>query len=517
MRNPAISGFYPDPSVCRAGDAYYLACSTFEYFPAIPVFRSTDCENWEQIGHVVDRPGQLKLEDVPTALGIWAPTLRYHEGKFWLIDLDAAGRGVVIFTADDPAGPWDDGLTVVGAPGIDHDLAWDEDGTLYVTFSGLILEGEDLGRHYGIQQVRLDPATGHALEAPRNLWSGTGGKFPEAPHLYHIGEWWYLVIAEGGTERGHSVSIARSRTPDGPFENNPANPIYTHRGTNHVVQNAGHADLVETDDGWRMVFLGTRPTGATQSFAQLGRETYQTRVEWVDGWPVVEPMTLTADLPPVVVETDLGAPLGLEWIVVRDQRHAWLAHEGRALVLAARDGEAPGGVEMNHLQPRFVGRRQQHLAARFSVTADPGDGVAGLALRYEENSHIEVEVGSGVARVRVRLHQITHTWEVPAPEGPVRLWIESVPPEGPGFGDEHATCDTLHLGIGEGADAVEIAALDGRYLTSDVCASFTGRVVGPYAARGTARFTDFAYAGADRWSQIVPVIGDAAVTPAVTA
>ena len=167
----------------------------------------------------------------------------------------------MLFTATDPAGPWSDGLPIEGISGIDPDLAWDEDGTAYVTYSGLDLSGTEIG-HQGIRQVRVDLATGRVTEAPRALWSGTGLQFPEAPHLYRRGEHWYLVIAEGGTERGHAVSVARGPSPEGPFEPHPANPILSARSTGRAVQNTGHADLVETPDGGSaFVLLGMRPLG----------------------------------------------------------------------------------------------------------------------------------------------------------------------------------------------------------------------------------------------------------------
>src|SRR5690606_26324974 len=126
----------------------------------------------------------------------------------------------LLFTAENPAGPWSDPVVVPGTVGIDPDLAWDEDGTCYLTWCAF--EG-------GIAQVTIDPTTGAVLSERRSLWSGTGMKAPEGPHLYRVGDWWYLLIAEGGTERGHSVSVARSRRPDGGFEPHPANPILTHR------------------------------------------------------------------------------------------------------------------------------------------------------------------------------------------------------------------------------------------------------------------------------------------------
>ena len=155
-----------------------------------------------------------------------------------------------------------------------------------MTYSGLVTFGEDLGKHLGIQQVRVDLEAGKAMEEPRSLWSGTGLKFPEAPHVYQRGEHWYLMIAEGGTERGHGVSFARGPSIEGPFESHPGNPLLSARSTSRPIQNTGHADLVDTPDGGSaLIMLGMRPLGATQSFSPLGRETFITDVAWADGWP----------------------------------------------------------------------------------------------------------------------------------------------------------------------------------------------------------------------------------------
>lgn len=242
--NPVIPGLFPDPSVCRAGDDYFLACSSFEYFPGVPIFHSRDLVHWEQIGNALDRPSQLSMPTAtPSSAGVYAPTLRYRDGRFWLVTTNVApGGGNMLFTATDPAGPWSDPIRLPSVAGIDPDLAWDEQGRCWCTTAG-------------VSQVQIDADTGRTSSEPRKLWSGTAGaQAPEAPHLYRIGAYWYLLIAEGGTERGHCVSIARGPAPDGPFEPCPDNPILSHRSTNRPIQNTGHADLVEGPDGsWWMV------------------------------------------------------------------------------------------------------------------------------------------------------------------------------------------------------------------------------------------------------------------------
>jgi xylan 1,4-beta-xylosidase len=201
LYNPVLNGFHPDPSVVRVGDEWFLATSSFEYLPGIPIHRSRDFENWELIGHVGALPETFGIADVPTAGGVWAPTIRHHDGVFHLVITIAMGRGMLHFTAKDAAGPWSDGDLIVGIDGtesingIDPDIAWDADGNVYITYSGLILNGPEIGTHLGILQVKVDLENHIALEEPRSLWSGTGGQFPEAPHLYEVNGTWYLMIA----------------------------------------------------------------------------------------------------------------------------------------------------------------------------------------------------------------------------------------------------------------------------------------------------------------------------------
>ncbi|MET8976403.1 glycoside hydrolase family 43 protein [Streptomyces sp. NPDC004539] len=493
-RNPAVPGFHPDPSVTRAGDDYYLACSSFEYLPGIPLFHSRDLTHWRQIGNAVTRPGQLDLAGTPTLGGAWAPTLRHHDGRFWLVVTDAMGRGSILLTADRPEGPWSDGVPLHGVSGIDPDLAWDTDGTCYVTYSGLQLDGADAGQHLGILQVRIDPHTGHALETPRPLWSGTGLMFPEAPHLYDIDGTWYLVIAEGGTERGHAVSVARADRPDGPFEGCPANPVLSARSTDRPVQNTGHGDLVRTPDGgWAMLLLGMRPRGLTRAFSALGRETFVTEVDWRDGWPVPRPVEQSApDAGSGFVDDFDAAVLDPRWLSVRTLHTDWTSLTERPghLVVHA------DGSTLDDPRPRFVGHRQQHHTAEVTAHLDTTHGTGGLSLRVDESHHYDIEAGGGFVRARARIGGVVQTWEQPLAPGPVVLRVTAEPVTGTGF--EGLGPDTVRLSADSGDGFAELAALDGRYVSAETAASFTGRVIGMYATEGTVAFDRFAYHGHDR-------------------
>ncbi|MDK1471898.1 glycoside hydrolase family 43 protein [Streptomyces sp. 549] len=491
--NPVIPGFHPDPSVCRVGDDYYLACSSFEYFPGVPLFHSRDLVHWTQIGNALDRPGQLRLPPgAPASGGIYAPTLRHHDGRFWLIVTNVSSDGNVLFTATDPAGPWSDPIRLPGVHGIDPDLAWDDDGNCWCTTAG-------------VGQVRIDPRTGEAFGPSRRLWSGTpGAKAPEAPHLYRIGDYWYLLIAEGGTERCHGVSIARGRMPTGPFEPCPDNPVLTHRGTDHPLQNTGHADLVQAPDAsWWMVLLGVRPRGGSPGWHVLGRETLLVPVDWVDGWPVVGELSTDMPAPPWQLYPPPAVPalddfdsdgLAPHWVSLRHRppedcttgmRPGWLTLNAR-------------GGSLDDTDATFVGRRQEHLSCRVRALVDTAQGRGGLAVRLDEQHHYDVEASPGEVRVRARvgpLHAVVASR--PTPAGPVVLRIEVA--EVQSVDDARTGPDTIRVGIEEpDGTFVELTSLDGRYLSTEVAGGFTGRVLGMFASMGAVHFDWFEYVPVER-------------------
>lgn len=487
LYNPLVNGFHPDPSVVRVGDEWYLATSTFEYLPGIPIHRSRDFETWELVGHVATTPGQLAVEEVPTAGGAWAPTIRHRDGVFHLVITDAMGRGMLHFTAADAAGPWSDGDLILkqdgsaSIDGIDPDIAWGADGTVYITYSGLILGGEDAGQHLGIQQVKIDLDRHIALEEPRSVWSGTGGQFPEAPHLYEVDGRWYLMIAEGGTERGHGISIARGDSPEGPFETALQNPLVSARSTIRPVQNTGHGDLVIGPDGdWLCVLLGVRPRSMTRAFSALGRETFVTTVRWEDnGWPAIDPVILNAR---PGTRVDLGfapdQPLDSEWIAVRTTPASIADLDSRPgnLILHGT------GRTLDDPHPVFLGRRQEHLTNATTVRVDVSAGVGGMAVRYDERFHVEVEAGDGTLTARAVVAGLVQEWKLPLTTTALDLHIDSRKPDAtPGF---PRTSDVFHLGATIDGERIELAQVDGRFLSSETCESFTGRVIGVYAVSG---------------------------------
>ncbi|MFF5896918.1 glycoside hydrolase family 43 protein [Streptomyces argenteolus] len=502
--NPVIPGFSPDPSICRVGDDYYVATSSFEYVPGVPLWHSRDLVHWRLIGHALDRPSQLELPDTaPSSCGVYAPTLRFHDGRFWMITTVVAGADTFLVTAKDPAGPWSEPVPV-GIPGIDPDLAWDDEGNCWCVYS-----------NDGIRAVRIEPDTGELLSEPVAMWSGTGLKYPEGPHLYRIGDWWYLLLSEGGTESGHAMSVARARTLPGPFEPHPDNPVLSHRSTKHPVQNTGHGDLVEAQDGtWWMVLLGTRPRGDTPGFHGMGRETFLVPVRWEDEWPLPGPLELRAQAPALPAHPwpdepyrdDFDAPsLAPCWVSTRrrDPGDVRLGERPGHLVLHARAAglDRPGAV--------FVGRRQRDAdcSARARVEAAGGDR-GGIAVRLDEAHHYQVEAVDGTVRVVARIGPLCQTVaERTLPPGPSTLRIDITTtgvlpptltkrPEDPEAelrsGLRIGGPDMLRLGHETEDGRFEVLAeLDGRYLTTEVAGGFTGRVIGMYATQGAPAFDWF--------------------------
>ncbi|MCI2049603.1 MAG: glycoside hydrolase family 43 protein [Lachnospiraceae bacterium] len=294
IRNPVIPGFYPDPTICRVGQDFYLACSSFELCPGIPVFHSRDLAHWEQISNALTAENGFQVEKNSMVGGVMAPTLRYRNGVFYLIVANFSDRGNCIVTAADPAGPWSAPHWLDDVPGIDASLFFDRDGSACIMGTGDVWDNGAGKKERGIWLAAYDIEHFRMKGSPVTIFNSAlrVGSSPEAPHLYHIGDWYYLLIAEGGTEHYHAVMCARSRELFGFYEGDPANPVLTHRhmGFGCPILNVGHADLVELEDGSRYaVMLASRLLGG--SCKNLGRETFLCPVVWERDWPLFSPET----------------------------------------------------------------------------------------------------------------------------------------------------------------------------------------------------------------------------------
>lgn len=386
--NPVLPGTYPDPSICRVGGDYYLVTSTFEYFPGLPIFHSTDLEHWHQLGHVVDRDGQLDLSTVESSEGLFAPTIR-HDGERFFITCTLVGgsgrQGNFVMTAVDATGPWSDPHWLDDAEGIDPSLFFDDDGRAWYTGTHLT-ESPDWPSQTSVWLRELDRSTLRLTGEKHVLWHGAllGAVWAEGPHLFKRNGWYYLLASEGGTEFAHALSVARSRDVTGPYLGFEANPVLTHRnlGHRHPVTDVGHADLVETPDGaWAAVLLAARPYGGYH--ANLGRETFMVGVEWEDDWPIFAPGVgqVTAAAP--ADEPGYAVPDHLDWTSLRGSSAGFATVEGDGVTLRA----SPLGLDEVGT-PAFAGIRQRHRDAFFTATIGHTSSRAGIVVRQSEGVHL---------------------------------------------------------------------------------------------------------------------------------
>ncbi|OXM82796.1 glycoside hydrolase family 43 protein [Paenibacillus rigui] len=509
FRNPILSGCYPDPSICRVGEDYYMVTSTFEYFPGVPIFHSKDLVNWRQLGHVLDRPSQLDLDGTPCSKGIYAATIRYHEGTFYMITtfvVSATGaRRNFYVKATDPAGPWSDPYWVPDAPGIDPSLFFDDDGTSYYVGHRIPPAGESYPKHREIWVQQIDLETGTLLGPSYSLWDGALKMVhaQEGPHIYKINGTYYLLIAEGGTGHTHAVTIARSESLFGPYEGCKGNPILTHRhlGKKHPIANAGHADIVETQNGeWWMVCLASRPYGGY--YRNLGRETFLVPFEWEDGWPVVNPGKgiLELEMPrpnlpekrwpalPACDHFDASA-LDWRWNFIRTPR-------GDFWSLTERPGHLRLKLKAESItelvNPSFVGRRQQHMNFRASTvmefTPQHSSETAGLVLLQNNDFHFRMEAGLSGECMVIRLVQRKEGLELTLAEHELNeaklyLKVEAI---GQAYSFYYGTEPEGWTALFEEAD--------GTLLSTDVAGGFIGAYLGMYASsngRVSANAADF--------------------------
>lgn len=524
FNNPILSGFYPDPSICRVEDDYYLVTSSFVYFPGVPIFHSKNLVNWEQIGHVLDRPSQLYLDGAGISDGIFAPTIRYHKGIFYMITTNVTDGGNFIVTAKNPAGPWSDPYWLPNALGIDPSLFFDDDGRVYYTGT---TQAEDAQYFidFEIWCQELDLETITLVGERRGIWRGAlkNAFAPEGPHLYKVNDYYYLMIAEGGTEYHHSVTIARSKNVFGPYEGNPANPILTHRnlGKSYPISNTGHADLVETQNGeWWMVALASRPYGGY--YKNLGRETFLVPVEWEDGWPIVSPGTGKIEstykvpnlpafsVPKVEARDDFnGVELNFIWNSIRTPREEFYSLTERPGFIRLKL-RPQGMVEtikkpdysMNFKKkevttidnPSFIGRRQQHInftaCVKMEFNPEKDYETAGIALVQNDNYQYRFEYSIKGGQKVIRLIKCISKIEMDFVNNAFSSDnIETM------LAEEAFNSDVIYLKIdtiGQDynfyyGDSIENMKLlkgnvDGRILSPTVAGGFVGTYIGMFAS-----------------------------------
>lgn len=509
-RNPILAGFYPDPSITRVGGHYYLVNSTFTYFPGIPVFESTDLVHWHQIGNVIDRPSELSFDGLSVSRGLFAPTIRFHRGVYYLLNTAVDAGGNYLSVAYDPAGPWSDPIWLPQLDGIDPSLFFDDDGRSYLLNNGPPPGNAQYEGHRAIWMQQFDLAT-RRLIGPRRVLVN-GGADPaqrpvwiEGPHLYKRHGWYYLMCAEGGTSTQHSEVVLRSRSPWGPFRAYPGNPILTQRDLApdraDAIADAGHADLVEAPDGrWWAVFLAVRTYDEVHY--NLGRETFLLPVMWKDDWPVILPHGRRIPYlaaAPTDASVDIGgggasaAPTGgnfswrddfsatslqSAWLQVRIPTIAWLdlrSRPGRLTIHAL-----PASLD-TLANPSFLARRQQHMNFEASTALElPDDGgvAAGIALFQNESYWYFLGARRHGGQLQIFLekdsgHGAAIVATAAATASGATLTRFKVTAQARRYSFFYAT--------GSGEWQTLLGDDDGAFLSTDVAGGFVGTVLGPYA------------------------------------
>ena len=502
--NPIIPGFAPDPSIVRVGDDFYLVNSTFEVFPGIPVYHSTDLVNWELVSYALDRTSQVDLDGVASGGGIHASTIRYHDGRYFVITTNNVNGKLVNFivTAEDPRGPWSEPYVLDDAPGIDPSLLFDDDGRAWYT-GNWHPDDAASGGETEIWLQELDLSTMQLTGERHFLWRGCcGGAWVEGPHIYKRDGYYYLLVAEGGTGFEHSVTVAASKDIRGPYQSNPRNPVLSHRqlSYDYPITGVGHADLVELADGrWYAVALGWRNIDGRHGL--LGRETFLVSVDWETEpywwkdpkltWPVFAPgagkVELRQPMPFEGTEQRRrgafedsfdDADPGLEWNFRRthDETFVDLETQPGQLRLALQSGFISTAAHYS-----FAGIRQRHFEfeAQTTMTFAPNGGEeAGMSLAERDGQTV------------LQLYRLLHG-------------------ERTDIASEPWTSDTVHLRVSayyldydfeysaDGQDWSVLAEdVDGTSLSPAVIRgyNYTGAYVGLYAsANGEAsnNFADF--------------------------
>ena len=491
FKNPILPGFHADPSICRVGDDFYLVNSTFQYFPGVPVFHSKDLVNWKQIGNCLTRPSQVDLKETDGNSGIYAPTIRYNNGRFYMVTTVFPSRRHFYVWTDHPDGEWSEPIVIDFAIGSCDPTLYFEDDKCYFLWK----EGD-------IKICEIDVETGKQLGEIHHLGTGLGGRYPEGPHIYKKDGYYYLLLAEGGTEHGHHVNILRSRSLFGPYESNPANPILSHfnmKMQNSPIQGLGHADLVQaTDSTWWMICLGYRTSGYLQHV--MGRETMLAPVTWEKGgWPVVNgDGTLQTDMKcrtlplvpmakdPIKEEFDyikrnvpkdsyhsLGLPMG--WMSLCNPDYTKYSLSERKGWLRLRPSTTDLSTTAN---PTFVARRQTEL--NFSATAlldlsHLTEGMqAGITAYAAPLNHYDVvaEKRNDTIYIKsnVRLGQTSHS-EKDFPLNGTRAYLRITSDK-----------DYYYLqASSDGTNFIELAKMEYRFLSTETIGGFTGVMLGLFA------------------------------------
>lgn len=482
--NPIVKGFYPDPSVCFANGKYYMVCSSFQYFPGVPLFESIDLVNWKQIGHVLTRKDQIMLEKIESSGGVFAPTIRFHNGRFYMTTTNNSTQQNFYVYTDDIYGEWSDSI-YVDQDGIDPSLFFEGDKAYFMS------NGHDDFGESGVVQCEINIQTGEKLSASKAIWKGSGGRFLESPHLYKINGAYYLMAAEGGTEYGHMITYARSSDIWGVYEGYPKNPVLTNKNkAPYIIQGIGHGDLIQDTNGdWHIVSLGFRQIHEWQPYHHLGREVFLTPVIFhEDGWftagndgTTEESYEIAGDFTQEEkrLYTFENTDWNIDWCYLRHPHEENYGLFDDKLILKGTD------ITLEDVDsPTFIGIRQRDFNCNISCNVSIDKGEAGITLYMTENEHYDLalrKTGNGFEAVlKLNIGGIKHVQHtIPLEQGKARLVIR-------------ADALTYTFCIQDGDKEIKLGTGYTKYLSSEVASGFTGVVIGLYAIYAeNAVFTDF--------------------------
>lgn len=522
VANPILPGFHPDPCVLRVGADFYLVTSTFEWWPAIPIYHSTDLTNWRLIAHAVTRRSQLDLRGCPDSAGVWAPAISHHDGLFYLVYTDVKNaRGThkdlanYVITAAAPTGPWSDPVYLNGS-GFDPSLFHDQDGRTWLL--NMLWDPRPDHHHFaGILLQEYDRVGQRLVGKPQNIFTGSPDlRRTEGPHLVKHHDYYYLITAEGGSGWTHAVTVARSRVITGPYELSPHHPMLTsaHEPGN-LLQKAGHGSLVQAIDGnWYLAHLCSRPVGPNRRCI-LGRETAIQNVVWTEtGWPVMAHRgnsprdyyetpadNLTSGAGPYS-ERFVEPQLGPMWQTLRQPAdHSWLSLTERTGYLRLKGRQSLDSL----FDQSLVALRVQHHCCLVDVTVDvnPTDFLlmAGLAMFYNTACYYYLAVSHDEVHGRC-LRLLARDANVPREVLPA---AHRLPEQGPVKLRAELRHAGLRFFVNSGGTWESVGPeLDATILSDDYPPSkqigyaFTGLFVALCAqdlsgGRASADFTDFAY------------------------
>lgn len=484
-KNPVVRGFYPDPSVCFANNKYYMVCSSFQFFPGVPIFESEDLVNWKQIGHCLTRKSQVMLENSVSSGGVFAPTIRFNNGTFYMVTTNTSVAQNFYVTTNNIYSEWSDPI-FVEQDGIDPSLLFDGDHTYFIS------NGTDDNGNNGITQCEIDIKTGKKLTPSKTIWSGSGGRYLESPHMYKINGEYYLMAAEGGTEYGHMITYARSASVWGKFEPYEKNPVLTNRNLGgYMIQGVGHGDLIQNQNGdWFVIHLGFRQIDQWLPYHHLGREVFMTPIHFGEnGWFTAGNDGTTAQEYEIngnftqelkKVYTFENTSPDLEWCYMRHPDSSKYELSSEKYILHGTDKTID-----DIASPTFIGLRQMDFNGEISCDLSVINGEAGITLFMDEQQHYDLavrnsEIGTETV-LKLNIGDIKHIQNsVKLSGNSAKLIIE--------MNNFIYTFKILN-----GDALYELGSAQTKYLSSEVAAGFTGVIIGLYAQQEgcKAEFTGF--------------------------